>query len=75
MNVKRHLTRERYLEIADRCKVFSSSVDEYLIHHPVAKLDREIRHKLEKIAEIYQEVDRCLVDRLAEQKSGQKEDR
>lgn len=75
MDMKRHLTRERYLEIADRCKVFSNSVDEYLIHHPVAKLDREIRHKLEKIVEIYQEIDRSLLDRLAEQKLGQNEDR
>lgn len=75
MDVKHHLTRERYLEITDRCKVFSSAVDEYLIHHPVAKLDREIRQKLEKIVEIYQEIDRCLIDRLTEQKSGQKEDR
>jgi len=75
MDVKRHLTRERYLEIADRCQVFSRIVDDYLIHHPVAKLDREIRHKLERIAEIYQEIDRCLLDRLSEQKLGQKEDR
>lgn len=75
MDVKRYLTRERYLEIADRCQVFSSIVDEYLIHHPVAKLDREIRHTLEKIVEIYQEIDRCLLDRLAEQKLGQNEDR
>jgi hypothetical protein len=75
MDAKRHLTRERYLQLIDRCEVFSSSVDEHLIHHPVSKLDREIRQRLERIVELYQEIRLEALDRLTRVETPPNEDR
>ena len=49
-----------YHEMADRLHVLMCTMDEHLIQHPVAKLDKNVSEKiaaaLDLLAEAYQEV-------------------
>ena len=48
-----------YFEMMDRTSIILSNVDSFLIQHPVAKANKSISKKLDKVgellAEIYQE--------------------
>lgn len=53
------LNPAHYHEMADRLYVLMCTMDDHLLQHPVAKLDKDISKKIEKalelLAEAYQE--------------------
>lgn len=58
MSDKPNLDEFHYHEILDRTHLILSMIDDYLLQHPVAKLDKEICSKIEEganaLAEAYQ---------------------
>lgn len=56
------LSKSHYTEAIDRTLIISNMIDNYLIQHPVFKLNRELSQKIEIAGSLIYEVNQALTN-------------